>query len=794
MVNRILLRKLRRDLLRRKGALLAVVAIVAVGVGVYAGMAAVYRDLDGARASYYERHRLADFTVSMKRAPAWAVEAIAELPNVRAVRGRVDIPVRVDLPGVEEPVSGTAISMPEPRRPVLNDALLRSGLWFSASDERQVIANEAFAAANGLAPGSRVPVLLLDQEHTPLVVGTAMSPEFVYLIPPGSGLAPDPARFGVLYFPTDFLQKSCDLDGAYNELVGLVVDGSRPALDNTLRLIEEKLDPYGVVQSTPVQEQQSARFLADELKGLKVSATVLPAIFLTVAALVLNVLMSRLVVQQRSTIGTLKALGYSSGAVLRHYLGFGLAVGVAGGAAGAAFGWWLERGMVVLYREFFALPSIQAHVYPGILATGFAVSVGFALLGTVRGVRYATRLEPAEAMRPPPPERGGKVLPERLPLLWNPLPFRWKMMLRAVFRNPFRSTVSVLAGVVATALIASTLSMGDGLDYLIAYEFDRVSHQDVTVSLREPRGPEAAAEVAAMPGVAEVEPELGVVCDLANGPIRKRVGVVGLPPGGRLHTPLDAEGHPIVPPEEGLLLGTKLAEVLGVRPGDTLRLRPLIGQRREVVAAVGGTTDNFLGLTAFADLRYLSRLVGEAWSANVLLVALQPGAPRRPFYAALKESPSVIGAAARARTFEQINESFKETMWVSLAMLILFAGLIAFGSVLNAALVSLSERQREVGTLRVLGYTPGQIARIFSGESYLLNSAGIALGVVAGIGLTHLLALAYDTELYRFPVVVYPSRLVASAALMLAFVSLAQLIVYRLVRRLPWLDVLKVKE
>lgn len=791
MVNRVLARKLVRDILARKGSILAVVAIVGVGIGSYVGFSAVYRDLDGARAAYYRDYRLADFTVNVKRAPARVVQAVAALPNVREVRGRVAIRVRLDLPGHDDLLTGTAISLPERPRPVLNDILLRSGTWFTA--RRQAIVNEAFARANGLAPGSHIRVVLLDQEHDLLVVGTAMSPEFVYLIP-GEGIAPDPARFGVLYLPERFLQETADLDGAWNELVGLAHDNSRTALDNTLMLIEERLDPYGVTQTTPVQELPSARFLADELRGLGVSCTVMPAVFLIVAALVLNVLMGRLVAQQRPVIGTLKALGYSSLTVGGHYVAFGLVVGLAGGVAGVAFGRWLQGAMLDLYRQFYAMPGIRTHLYPDVFLKGLAVCFAFGLLGSLRGVRYATRLEPAEAMRPPPPERGGRVFLERLRPLWRPLPFEWKMILRTIFRNPFRSTVSVVASVVATALICSTLCMTDAVDYLMRYEFERVSHQDLTVAVRDPRGSEAAAEVARLPGIGAVEAELVVPCDLSVGSRRRRVGITGLPPRGSLHTPLDAAGRPIRPPDEGLVLTRKLAEVMGVEVGDVVTLRPLLGRRQPAEAVVVAEVDSFLGLSAYADARYLSRLMGEERCGNALLVAEQRGAPRRPFLTALAERPSVVGTNARERALTQMEETLAKTLWISLFFLVLFAGLIAFGSVLNAALVSLSERQREAGTLRVLGYYPRQVAGIFSGESLLLNAVGVALGVIAGIGLTHLLARAYDTELYRFPVVIRRLRLAESAAAMFGFVGLAQLVVYRLVRKLNWIEVLKVKE
>lgn len=793
-MSRILLRKLIRDLMQRKGSILALLVIIAIGVGCYVGMAAVWRDMDGSRSRYYTDYRLTDFTVDLKRAPGWAIQGCESVPNVRAVRGRVSMSVLLDLPRLDEPISGTAISMPMSPRPVLNDILVRSGCWFSGASDREVILNDAFAKANHLKPGDRVKVLLLDKQHELLVVGTAMSPEFVYLIPAGGGLAPDPARFGVMYLSERFLQESCDLQGAFNQLIGQAHDASRSALDRTLELIKEKLDPFGVTNTTPIQEQASVRFLADELMGLKASSQVMPTIFLGVATLVLNVLVGRMVAQQRTVIGTLKAVGYSSWSITRHYLTYGAVIGGTGALAGMAFGWLIQGATVMMYRGLFALPRIEAHFYPDVFVLGVVLSVVFAMLGTIKGVRYAAKLEPAEAMRPPPPEKGGKVLPERIPLLWQRLPFRWKMILRAVFRNPFRSTVSMLASMISTSLIFMALSNVASLNYLMSYTFEKLSHEDLSVSLRDPKGQRSLRELGSFTAIAGTEPQLSVVCDLSNGPYRKRMGVSGLPPGNSLCTPLDSQGQPIVVPELGMVLSKKLAELLNAELGDTIRLRPLIARRQEVTTPVVGIVDTFLGLSAYADIRYLSRLLGEEWSANMLLADSFAGANADTVFAELKKRPKVMGIGARARSLTQLHETFGKTMGTMIGIMVLFAGLIAFGSVLNAALVSLSERQREVGTLRVLGYTPAQVTEIFSGESYLLNGAGIAIGIVGGIGFAHLLAMAYNTELYRFPVVILPRNMLITAALMVAFITFAQFAVYYLIRTLQWLEVLKIRE
>jgi putative ABC transport system permease protein len=794
LVNRPLARKLGRDLWHRKGSLVTLLIIMAIGGGAYVGMASVWRDLDGARRAYYRDFRLADFSVDLKRLPESMVSEAARLPNVGTLRGRVSQTVLIDLPGRVLPVAGTVLSLPESRHPVLNDLLLRQGGWFSGRDEHEIILNDAFARANGLKPGDRLKVLLLDKQHEMLVVGTAMSPEFVYLIPPDGGFAPDPARFGVIYATEDFLQESSDLKGGWNQLVGQVDDASPVAIANTLSLMADVLDPYGVTLTTSASEQPSVRYVKDELMGLEIQSRIMPALFLGVAALVLNVLLGRLVMQQRTVIGTLRALGYGARVIMGHYLSYGLAVGVMGGTAGVMLGRWIHTNMVAFYTELFAIPDLAAHFHADIATLGILISLTFAVAGTVKGVRSAARLSPADAMRPPPPERGGRTLLERIPQIWGALGFRPRMMLRTIFRNPFRSLVSLLAAIVSTALVFTALSMVDSLDYLMRYEFEQVAHQDFTVTLRDPEALAATSEVRGLPGVAGVEPQLSVTCDLANGSRDKRVSVIGLPKGHRLFTPLDAMGAPVPIPEEGLIMANKLAEILDVAPGDTVRLRPLIGRRTEVIATVAGTVETYLGLAAYADIRYLSRLLGEEAVANVLLGVVYPSSPRTPLLAELKARPTVIGIGERTRALEQLDATFGETMGTMIAVMVVFAGAIAFGAVLNSVLVSLSERQREVGTLRVLGYSPYHVAGIFAGESYLLNSVGLVLGLFAGVGLAHLLAAAYSTELYRFPAVILPSTLVLAAVLMIAFISLAQLVVYRAVKRLDWLSVLSVKE
>lgn len=793
-VGPILLRKLLRDLWARKTPLAVIIAIVAIGTGSLIMNASVYRDLKFARDDYYREYRLADLSVSLKRAPESAVRLVEQTPGVAEARGRVVLPALLDLPNQSEPITGLVISMPETNEPVLNDLLLRQGTWFSGPEVAEAILNHRFAEANGFVPGDRIKVLLLDEQHDVLVVGTAMSPEYVYLIPTDGGIAPDPARTGIIYMPLKFLQRSGDLEGAFNQIVARTFDNSPAALDRVLELIEDRLDAWGVTNSTPRRDMPSVSFFNSEIKGIRASTTIMPTIFLGVAMLILNVVIGRMVAQQRSVIGTLKALGKSTTAIALHYLTFGIFAALLGAAGGVILAYWLQGGMIEMYRQFYKLPNLEPRFYPDLYVIGVSVSLVAAAIGTLTAARRAALLHPAEAMRPPPPEKGGSIILERIPMFWSRLSFRRRLVLRSIFRNPFRSGVNFFTTLLATALLITTFSMRDSLDYLMEYQFNALSHEDLSVALREPVGERGASEILSMPSIAMVEPQLNVICDLSNGPFSRRLAISGLPKGNRLSTPLDDLGRPVQIPDEGLVLTEKVARLLNVEVGDSVSLRPLIGERRRVQAPVIAIVKTYIGLSAYADIRYLSRLIGEDYVANSLLATSFGSEGWDLLYAELKERPAVIGVARRERTLGQMEATMGETQGGILMVLIMFSGLIAFGSVLNTALVSLSEREREVGTFRVLGYTKGEVAAILRGEQIILSVMGTAVGMFAGTGLAHLISKAYDTDLFRFPATILPIRYLHAALLMALFVALAQAVVRVYIQKINWLDALKIKE
>jgi putative ABC transport system permease protein len=787
-------RKLGREFWASVWLLLAICLIIMLGVGCYVSMATVYRSLETAKADYYSQCRMADFTVELKKAPLAEIEEIGKLPGVAAIRPRISFYTTVDLPDCEKPINGLVLSLPERRAETVNDIFLRRGSYFTGERENEVIVNEAFAEQHHLAPGQWIYLILNNRRQELFIVGTAISSEFVYLLSPGA-IVPDPEHFGVFYLKQNYAEDVFDFDGAANQVLGVYSPGTNVSQQATLDEAERMLEPYGVITTTPLVDQASNRYLTQEIQGLASFAVVMPIIFLGVAAVVLNVLLTRLVEQQRTVIGTLKALGYSNRQVFLHFLKFGLAVGVVGGLTGGLIGYYMAEGMTIMYRMFYSFPRLDNAFYTDIQLSGMAISVVCGVIGSLHGTRLVLKLKPAEAMRAKPPRGGKAILLERIGWFWSRLSTGWRMVVRNVVRNRMRTLAGIFAAAMGAAMLSSGFMMLQGSFYLVDFQFKWVMRSDIDLSFKDQRSEAALLEIRNLPGVELAEPKLSIAGTFTNGSHHKKGAVIGLLPNAKLTVPRDLDANPIPIHPTGLTMSRKMAEILHVERGDYLTFKTSRGLRREHRVQVLEIAESYLGTAVYADFDYLNHLIGEHRSSNEvqLLVDRDPEI-QKELFAELKQLPYIQAVNCRSDMVKNLEETLIQSMLGFIGALILFAGTIFFGSILNSALIGLAERQREVATLRVLGYGPWQIGNLLFQESLIVTIFGTILGMPIGYGLTILMAISYDSELFRFPVISTAATWISTFVLALLFCILAQLFVQRAILKMDWLEALQSKE
>lgn len=790
----ILNRKLRREFWASRGMMFAITALMSVGVMGFIYMKSAYQNLLHAKQEYYASSRMADFWIDLKKVPLADLDLVRDIPGVSEIRARIGYYATVDLERIQEPVNAYVVSLPDQRAPAINDVVLKRGGYFTDRRRNEVLVNESFARNHKLHPGQWINLILNNRREELFIVGTAVSSEFVYLVSPGS-MIPDPQRFGVFYIKQTYAEEIFDMDGAANQIVGTLSPEVRNDPDEILQRIDRELSDYGVLQKTPLKDQPSNRYLSDEIRGVGVFSTIMPSMFLAVAALVLYVLMSRLIDQQRVLIGTLKAIGYSDGQIFRHYALLGAFVGALGGAFGSAAGWYLSILVTELYKTLFEFPNLENRLDWTLYASGIGISFACALAGSSQGAWAAIKLRPAEAMRPRPPKQGGKILLETWGWLWGKLTFAWRMALRNLFRQRVRSGVTIFAAMMGAALTLTGFTLQHCLRYLVDFQFEKVLRSDVDLNFKDERSEAALDEALKLPGVIHAEPQLSVACDFQNGAAIRKGAISGLDPAGRLTLPRDVAGTPLKIPESGLMMTRKLAELLQLKLGDMVLVTPSKGLRQPFHAPIVQINDSYLGLSVYANIEYLSRMLGEELVMTGVQLELEHSpAVYKEFCKEVKRLPSLQAFNSRAANVRNLQETFVKMQDTVISLIVLFAGIIFFASLLNTTLISFAERKREIATLTVLGYTPWQIGGYFLRESMTLNIVGVVLGFPLGFLLVWYMTVVYNTEMFRFPLEMPPKVWFKTMGSAVVFGLLAHVFVQRAVSTMDWREALNVKE
>ena len=784
-------RKLFRDLWHLRGQVLAIAAVIMGGVATLVMSLATYDSLVLTRDRFYAEHRFADVFARLKRAPEPVALRLAALPGVDRLETRVSAAVKLEVPGFEDPITGLLLSLPDAGEPALNAPRIKRGRLTQPYAGDEVVLADSFADAHRLEPGDRIAAIVSGKRKTFTVVGVAVSPEYVYQIAPGA-MFPDFKRYGVLWTGRNALAAAFDMEGAFNDVALTLARDARA--QDVIDGVDAILAAYGGTGAYRRADQFSNRFLSEELKQLQTTAALFPAIFLGVAAFLLNIVVSRLTALQRAEIAILKAFGYGPAAIGVHYVKLVLAIVALGVAAGIALGAWFGRGLAAVYMETtFRFPYLDFVLRPGVVLAAFAVTAAAAVAGTLFAVYRAVRLPPAEGMRPDSPTVYRASVLERAGLArWLSTPSR--MILRHVARQPVKSALTVLGIACACALMIVGNYQKGAIDFMVDVQFRLAGREDLAVNFIEPTSAAALHELAALPGVRAVEGFRDVPAILRHRNHAYRAAVFGILPEGELHRSLDRDLMPVMVPAGGVVLTDHLAEnILHVRPGDTISVEVLEGNRRVVDVPVLGITRQYLGVSAYMRQESLNALLREGDVVTGAYLALEPGS-EAGVYAKLHERPRVLGMVANASAIRSFYATIGEFVLFYNLVATLLAASIGLGVVYNSARIALSERGRELASLRVLGFTLPEIAYILLGELALLALAAIPVGFVVGTGLVGLLVLAYESDLYRLPLLLTADNLALGAAVVVASALISGLLLWRRLGRLDLIAVLKTRE
>jgi putative ABC transport system permease protein len=783
-------RKLLRDLWGLRGQALAIALVIAAGLSAVMMSLSTLDSLRASRAKFYADNGFSQVFASLRRAPEAVAGQVRDIPGMGIVETRVTAFATLQLEDFNEPVRGYILSLPDRRHSGgLNRLHLREGRLPDAERDDEIVIGEAFAEMHGLTPGDRLEMILYGKQAAPRIVGIALSPEFIYQIGPGE-LIPDFKRFGIGWMERQPLSLALDLDGAFNDLVATL--SPQASEDAVLEQLDLVLAKWGGAGAYGREDQQSHRFLNEEFKQLSHMGQMFSLIFLGVSAFLLHIVVSRLIDTQREQIAALKAFGYSNAEVGLHYGKLVVAIVLLGTAFGLVAGAWLGHGLAGIYMDYYRIPQLVFQLQPRMVLAATSITALAALGGTASAVWRGVRLPPAEAMRPEPPAQYRATFIERMGLQRFLAPTS-RMVLRQIERRPLRAGLTTLGVALATGIMVSGIFFPDSMEFIVDAEFQRASREDLAVTFIEATERGALFELASLPGVRHAEPFRSVGIKLRKGNRERRTALYGYAPNPELRRVLNAQLKPVDLPSDGLVVSDALASALGIRAGDLVSVESLEGRRETHLLEVAGIVEQWVGMSAVMNLDALNRMLNEGDVISGAFLAVAPVDQLR-LLRLLEERPRILGTRSKSGTIQSWHETFEEVLLTFVGFIAVMAGAITLGVVYNAARITLSERSRELASLRVLGFTRGEISRILLGELSVLVALAIPLGFLVGMWLAYLWSAEAPQEIFKIPVIMSSRTFSLSAATVLVAALASALIVRQRLNHLDLISALKTRE
>lgn len=786
----ILLKKLIRDIKEAKGQFIATLIIVIIGVMFYSGINSTFRNLSEASEKYYREYRFADIWVDFYKTPENTIDKVNSLSYVKMASGRIVKDVKMGR--TDANVTVRLITLPDEKKEIVNDIAIKSGKYFSEDSSNQCLVEEEFYKAHHLKRGDYIYPIINGREVKLKIAGSVKSPEFVYVLKDGSELMPDNEKFGIVYIKNSFGQAIFDFTGSINSISVILDNGID--IEDAKEDIKKELKNYGVINIIKKTDQISHSMLDQEMKGLKATGGSFPVIFFIVAAVIIYIMMGRMVENQRTQIGVLKAFGFSNFQVLLHYLSYSAFIAVTGSALGSIAGLYLGISFTNLENMYFHLPPADMKIYPDLVIPASMLTLFFCLLAGYNSCKSVFRITPSEAMRPKAPRSGKRILIEKIDTLWRNLNYTWKIILRNLFRYKKRALMTSIGVIFSTAIILVSFSMKDSVNFMVDQQYDNIQNYDIKVNFNKFLNNEELASIKNVPHISKIEPVIEVGAELSNGWRKKTVGLVGLINEPEMYKATDKDGNSVKLPKQGILLPERLAEQLDVKSNEMLYIKPLLPGKDKKQVYVKGTIAQYIGLSAYNNIGNAGSILGEGDCANSAVLRLDKKTSENEVIDKLKDIPAVGSIQSKADAMENFEKNMA-AMDSSMGVMVILAAVLAIAVVYNIAAINIFERERELATLKVLGFRNDEVKKLVFNENYVITIFGIIIGVPFGTWLSsYMMSTMAEMDAYTFPFVISSESYLITAALTLIFTAAANFILTKKIRTLDMIAVLKSNE
>lgn len=787
----LLFKKLMRDIWQTRGQFLSILAVITVGVMFFTGLQTGLWNLNDVSGSFFTDYRLADLTAVFYNAPESAVRYVSSLPYVKMAEGRIVKDAKTDIYGEEANVR--VITLPDVKRDIPNDVLIKSGRYFSPDSLDQCLVEEEFFKAHDLKLGDYIYPVINGKKTALRITGAVKTPEYIYLVRDSSEFSPNPKGFGLIFIKKSLGQSLYGYTDSVNEITLLLDAGAdAPAAK---RQLEKELEKYDVVRVVEKDDQLSYSTFTKETESLSSFGKVLPLIFFAVAALIIYITMTRLIENQRGQMGVLMALGYSNVRIYSHYLSYASIVGIIGSITGTAAGTFAGAYLLWVYNTIYKLPYSGIKIYPVLVFPAALISLLFCVVSSYSSCRSVLSTIPAQALRPKAPVSGKKTLVEKAGPLWNALNFSWKMILRNLFRYRRRTALTCIGIIFSFGLLLCGLGMDDTLNRLVTMQYPDSQEYDLKLSFTGFVSTDELESLESLPHVKKVEPVLELGVEIRKGWAKKDIALTMLVGDSELYGVIDAAADNVKLPYSGILVPEKLAGRLGIEKGDRVDIRLLLpGKDKEYVGMpVRGYRTQYVGESAAADISGAVRLLEEGRIMNGAVLKLDKISSEAYVVEKLEDMSNVDAVISKQKSKENLMKGLAN-MTSMITFIYISAGVLALAVIYNITTINIFERRREIATLKVLGFNEKEMRQIVFNENIIITLAGIIGGLPVGYWLLDFIMTVSSTDTMTFPVMIKWPSYIISALLTMCFTILTNLLLTRKLETIDMVESLKSAE
>ncbi len=777
--------KRRRDIGRQKWQFIAVVVTVTLGVAMFAGTFNAYLNLGSSMEKTYERLAMADMTVT--GADEGFADSVSSISGVADVveRNQADIPFEIG----EYSFLGRIIGMPADAQPSINMVDVDEGTYLDPDDEDGVLLETHGASEFEVGLGDTI--VIAGTERT--VIGIVTSPEYLWPARDRQNLFTPPKSFAVAYVNEELFEGT-EGSPVVEDQILVLYDEDAP-VDDVDSAVESAAEDANAADIQTLGDHPSNSSLQMEVEGLRTMAVAFPLLFLLASGMAIYVVITRLVFSQRGVIGTLRASGFTSRALSRHYRSYGIGVGLVGAAFGAVLGGILGRLMTAMYTLILGIPDLVAPIHPGTVVAGFVFGAVAGALAAVPPARTVARMAPAEAMRGEAPAEPGKrsIFETLIPPLRR-APVRWRMTLRGIGRNKKRSGSMVIGVILSMTLVLASWGVMDTMLLAIDRQFNDIAVEDATIVFSTPVGDDQINLVEEVAGVTTAEPVIGLRATIRHDGESYGTLLEGYRSGTEVH------GFSPALPSSGALLGQAMEDLLEVSIGDEITIEfPALGTH--VTTTVVGFVDEPLGTVAYMESEALTSVIEEAEpsmtaaalatpSITTVKALFGPDSDNTAVLADIKEVDEVA-AAVDSNEMRDLIESFQLLLYVFIGLMVAFGGAMAFALMFNIISVNVAERAGEFASMRAKGLTHRQVGSLIVGETGLLTAMGVVPGLVVGYAAAAAFTNSFASDQLPISVELRPLSLIGAVVAMFAVAGLSLIPAIRAVKRLNIAEIVR---